>query len=135
MDKRTILAVVLSIAIIGVSFLVQAIFFPQERKDESQMEEERDEETVEMDVEIDAIMEKQDYEVLCKKSFGRDLKTSLLIRNKINNMKDEDFNYLVKLVNQQRIKNILSKYERDYAFKILFSVLIREPRFLKFLFI
>lgn len=82
-----------------------------------------------------AIIEKKNYESLCSKSFGRDLKSSLLIRGKLNKMSDADYDYLVKLVNQTRIKNVLSKYERDYAFKILFNILIREPRFLKFLFI
>ena len=82
-----------------------------------------------------AILEKKDYNELCKKRFGKDLRTALLIRNKLNKMGDQDYDYLIKLVNQTRIKNVLSKYERDYAFKILFKILVREPRFLKFLFI
>lgn len=84
---------------------------------------------------LNAILHKQDYGKLCQKKFGRDLKSALLIRNKLDRMSDEDYNYLVKLVKQPRIKNILSKYERDYAFKIVLNMLIKEPRFLKFLFI
>ena len=82
-----------------------------------------------------AIIEKKDYNELCKKNFGKDLKTSLLIRRKLNRMNDSDYDYLVKLTNQTRIKNILSKHERDYASKIVLNVLLREPRFLKFLFV
>ena len=82
-----------------------------------------------------AIIEKKDYNQLCKKNFGKDLKTSLLIRRKLNRMSDSDYDYLVKLTNQTRIKNILSKHERDYASKIVLNVLLREPRFLKFLFV
>ncbi len=82
-----------------------------------------------------AILNKQDYQELCRKKFGKDLRTALLIRNKLNRFGDSDYDYLIKLVKQTRIKNILSKYERDYAFKILFKVLVREPRFLKFLFV
>ena len=82
-----------------------------------------------------AVIDKVDYDKLCSKSFGKDLKTALMIRNRLNNLKDEDYDYLVKLVKQVRIKNVLSRLDRDYAFKILFKVLIREPRFLKFLFV
>ncbi len=82
-----------------------------------------------------SILEKKDYSSLCKKNFGRDLKVSLMMRNKLNKFVDKDYDYLVKLVKQDRIKRILSKHERDYAFKIALGMVLKEPRFLKFLFI
>lgn len=82
-----------------------------------------------------SILEKKDYGLLCKKSFGKDLKIALMMRSKLNRLKDKDYNYLVKLAKQPRIKNILSKHDRDYAFKIALGMVLREPRFLKFLFI
>ena len=82
-----------------------------------------------------AILNRENYDELCREGFGKDLKYALAIRNKLNKMSDMDYDYLIKLVKQTRIKNVLSRHERDYTFKILFNVLIREPRFLKFLFV
>ncbi len=79
----------------------------------------------------DAILTGKFYDRLWKKRLRRDLYVHLLIRKKIDSMKEKDLNLLIKLVNKEKVKNILEAYDRDFASKIVFKTLINEPRFLK----
>lgn len=79
----------------------------------------------------DAILNGGDYEKLWRKKLGRDLYFHLKIRQKIDRMNDKNLNYMVKLVRKEKVKNILETYDRDFASKIVFKVLMREPRFLR----
>lgn len=80
------------------------------------------------------ILYNYDYEKLCKRRFGLDLYTSLLIRRKLEKFKRKHYEYAYGLVNQPKIKTILENYDRDYAARILFKAGVTEPRFLRFLF-
>ena len=80
------------------------------------------------------ISKKFDYEERWRKRIGRELGYSLQIRNLLNRFKDSDYNELIRLVNQKRIKNVLERYDRDNPKRVLFKLLFLEPRFLKFLF-
>ncbi|MFH1592110.1 MAG: NAD(P)/FAD-dependent oxidoreductase [Candidatus Woesearchaeota archaeon] len=82
----------------------------------------------------EALIGGKDYEKLWKKKLGKDLKTHLKIREKIDKMGEDDLNYLVKLVRKEKVKKILEEYDRDHASKIALGLLLREPRFLKFVF-
>jgi len=81
-----------------------------------------------------AILYGLDYTKLCKKRFGLDLYLSLMIRKKLDKFTKKDFDYAFKLVNNPKIMKILETQDRDYAGKILFKALLKEPRFLKLLF-
>ena len=81
----------------------------------------------------DALLHRRNYDRLWRKKLGRDLYVHLKIREKLDGMTDERLNYLVKLVQKEKIKNVLETYERDYAFKIIAKILLKEPRFLRFL--
>ncbi len=72
------------------------------------------------------------YEKEYKKNIEKDLKPGLLIRNTLNKFSDEDYNSLINLFKQEKLKRILEKYDRDFPSKFLFKLLLREPRLLKF---
>jgi len=50
----------------------------------------------------------------------------------MNRFSDKDYDYLLKLVKQERIKHILEKHERDYPSKFVMALAIKEPRFAYF---
>lgn len=81
-----------------------------------------------------AIIHKKDYEKLWKKRIGRDLRIGLMIRKKLDTFTDQDYNKLVGLFSQERIKKVLETKNRDYPSRFILELLIKEPRLLGFLF-
>ena len=79
----------------------------------------------------DAFLNGGNYDRLLKKKLGRDLYIHLKIRNKMDFMSEEKLNLIIKLVKREKIKKILEDYDRDFASKIVFKVLINELRFLR----
>lgn len=73
-----------------------------------------------------------DYEKRWRKRIGRDLLFSLMIRKSMNKFSAEDYNSLINLFNQERLKKILEEYDRDFPSKFLFKLILKEPRLLKF---
>src|SRR3989338_5202906 len=80
----------------------------------------------------DCILNNKDYNKEFKKSSGRELSLHLKIRNVLNKFSDEDYNKLLKLMNQEKVKKILKKYDRDTPIPFVFNLLLKEPRFLLF---
>lgn len=72
------------------------------------------------------------YEIEYKKSIEKDLKLGLLIRNILNKFSDSDYNSLVSLFKQEKLRGILERYDRDFPSRFLFKMLLREPKLLKF---
>lgn len=81
-----------------------------------------------------AILHKKNYEKLWKERIGRDLRISLFIRKKLDKFTDQDYNKLVNLFSQERIKRILETKDRDYPSKFILELLLKEPRLLRFIF-
>lgn len=81
-----------------------------------------------------AIIHKKNYEKMWKKKIGQDLWLSLLIRKKLDRFSDKNYNKLVNLFQQRRIKKILETHDRDFISKFALQLLIKEPRLLTFLF-
>lgn len=79
-----------------------------------------------------AITENKDYEKLWKKRIGFDLWLNLKIRNILCKFSHEDYNELVSLFSQDKLRDILSQNVRDFPSKFLFKMIIKEPRLLKF---
>ena len=80
-----------------------------------------------------SVKNNQDYQKICKNKIGFNLWIDLKIRGYLDKMKPEDYNYLIKLCKQKRVKKILEEIDREYPLKILFNILIQEPRFLYFI--
>ena len=79
----------------------------------------------------DCIINNKDYNKEFKRK--KELLLHLKIRNILNKFTDKDYNYLLNLMNQERIKKTLKKYDRDTPIPLVISLLLKEPRFLKFL--
>ena len=80
----------------------------------------------------DCIINNKNYQKEFKKQSGRELLLHLKIRNVLNKFSDRDYDYLLKLMNQEKIKRVLKKYDRDTPIPLVLNLLLKEPRFLLF---
>jgi len=80
----------------------------------------------------DCIINKKNYNKELMKHSGMELLLHLKIRNILNRFSDKDYDYLLNLMNQEKIKKILKKYDRDTPIPLMFNLLLREPRFMLF---
>lgn len=80
----------------------------------------------------DCIIKKKNYQTNFKFKSGKELLLHLKIRGILNKFSDEDYNHLLGLMNQNRIKKTLKKYDRDTPIQLVISLLLKEPRFLKY---
>jgi digeranylgeranylglycerophospholipid reductase len=72
------------------------------------------------------------YQKNFKKEVGRDLYLSLLMRKILDKFSIEEFNELVQIFSQDKLRNILETKSRDYPTKFVLELLIKEPRLLKY---
>ncbi|MFH0867677.1 MAG: NAD(P)/FAD-dependent oxidoreductase [Candidatus Woesearchaeota archaeon] len=79
-----------------------------------------------------SIINNKDYNKEFKKQSGKELLLHLKIRNALNRLADIDYDNLLKLMNQKKVKNILKKYDRDNPMPLVLNLLLKEPRFLLF---
>ncbi len=80
-----------------------------------------------------SIIKNKDYEKEFKKNIGRELFISLKIRNILNKFTDKDYNRLIELCKNKKIKIIIENHDREYPSKFMVKLLIAEPRFFYFL--
>tara|TARA_Y100000310_G_C20646444_1_gene796902 strand:- start:385 stop:1464 length:1080 start_codon:yes stop_codon:yes gene_type:complete len=74
----------------------------------------------------------KNYQKNCKKEVGRDLYLSLLMRKAMDNFSLEDYNKLVSMFAQDKIKRVLETNSRDFPTKFVLDLLVKEPRLMKF---
>ena len=80
----------------------------------------------------DCIINKKNYSKEYKKKSGRELLLHLRIRNVLNKLSDAEYDRLIDLMNQEKVRKVLKKYDRDTPIPLVTNLLIREPRFLLF---
>ncbi len=80
----------------------------------------------------DCISNSKDYNKEFKKHSGRELLLHLRMRNILNKFSDNDYDRLLGLMNQEKVRKILKKYDRDTPIPLVTNLLIKEPRFLLF---
>src|SRR3989338_8152042 len=80
----------------------------------------------------DCIINSRDYNKEFKKKSGRELLLHLKLRNMLNKFSDKDYDYLLELMGQEKVKKILEKYDRDTRIELVLGLLLKEPRFLRF---
>ena len=80
----------------------------------------------------DCIINKKDYNKKFKRQSGRELLLHLRIRNLLNRFSDNDYDKLLDLMSQEKVRKILKKYDRDTPIPLVANLLLREPRFLYF---
>lgn len=79
-----------------------------------------------------AIIEKRSYPRELK-GVRRELLTSLLLRNMMDRFKEEDYNRLIRICSERKIKQTLNKEDRDSPTRLVFKSLIRKPELLLFM--
>ena len=67
-----------------------------------------------------------------RKNSGRELLLHLKIRNMLNKFTDKDYDLLISLMSQEKVRKVLKKYDRDTPIPLVANLLMREPRFLYF---
>jgi geranylgeranyl reductase family protein len=85
----------------------------------------------------DSIIKRKNYNAQLRKLVKKELLIHLKARQIMNKFSKKDWNYLVKLSKNPKIKKILKENERDFISKIIIKSIIAEPRliyFAKFLF-
>lgn len=80
----------------------------------------------------DCIINNKNYNKEFKNRSGKELLLHLKIRNALNKFSDKDYDYLLKLMSQERVKKVLKKYDRDMPIPLVANLLLKEPRFLLF---
>jgi len=73
------------------------------------------------------------YERLWRKRIGKDLWLGLMIRKKLDTFSNQHYNKLVSMVKNDDVKRIIEYYDRDFPSRLVLKLLLREPRFLRFL--
>jgi flavin-dependent dehydrogenase len=81
-----------------------------------------------------SILENKNYNFELKK-VSRELWIHHKIRNFLNKFSEKDYDLLLKLVKQDKIKKILENTDRDNMKKSMIKIFILEPRFLYFFFL
>lgn len=80
----------------------------------------------------DCIVNNKNYSKEFRKHSGRELLLHLKIRNILNKFSDKDYDKLLSLMNQEKVRKILKKYDRDTPIPLVANLLLKEPRFLLF---
>ena len=81
----------------------------------------------------ECIIEDKDYNKEYRKRSGLELRLHLRIRNMLNKFSDSDYDKLIDLMSQEKVRKILKKYDRDTPIPLVTNLLLREPRFLYFI--
>ena len=72
------------------------------------------------------------YESCWKNSIGKELKRALYLHRIYRKMRDEDFNKLVSMLNDEEVISIINKYgDIDYPSRVVWKVVKKKPSILK----
>tara|TARA_Y100000310_G_scaffold218438_1_gene219733 strand:+ start:9105 stop:10181 length:1077 start_codon:yes stop_codon:yes gene_type:complete len=75
----------------------------------------------------------ENYDRNWRKLVGKDLLLSLYMRKVMDRFSEKDYNELVRLFNQNKLKTILEENDRDYPTKFILQIILKEPRLFKFI--
>lgn len=82
----------------------------------------------------EALATGKSYERLWRKKIGFALWTHLLIHKiMLQRFQERDYNQLIKLVQQPRIRHLITTHDREFPSLLLAKMALLEPRFLPFL--
>lgn len=80
----------------------------------------------------DCIVNDKNYNDEFRKQSGKELLLHLRIRNILNKFSDKDYDRLLELMDQEKVRKILKKYDRDNPIPLVANLLLKEPRFFYF---
>ena len=79
----------------------------------------------------EAIINNRDYNK-CLRKLNFELWLSLRIRKALEGFSDSDYDKVLNLMKNEKVEELLYKYSRDEPFSLVWRLLIKEPRFLKY---
>lgn len=74
-----------------------------------------------------------DYNSEFKKRVGKNLRLHLWLRGILNRFSDKDYGFLVRLVGEEGVRNLMDNGDREFPVGFLTRLILREPRFMYFL--
>lgn len=74
----------------------------------------------------------QNYAKNFNKKCKKDLYIAKKMRDTLNKFNSKDYQELINMFQQDKVKNIIETHDRDYPTKFIFKLLLNEPRLLKF---
>ncbi len=80
-----------------------------------------------------AILKNRNYESLWKKRIGKELNYGLLIRRVMDKFSNKDYDEMFALLTDKSVKKIIETFDRDYPSKIIFKLLLKQPKLLKYI--
>ena len=80
----------------------------------------------------DCILNNKNYDREFRKQSGKELMMHLRIRKILNRFSDKDYDKLINLMDSEKVRAILKKYDRDTPIPLVMNLLLKEPRFLGF---
>lgn len=80
----------------------------------------------------DCIVHGRSYNLAYTMASGKELWLHLRMRNVLNKFSDEDYDRLLGLMDSEKVRRILGRYDRDTPIPLLLNLALREPRFFSF---
>ena len=80
-----------------------------------------------------AIKTGKSYDKLWREKLWKDLKIHSLIKKMMDNFGDDDFDYLLRLMNNEKVRNMVEEFDREFPSRFASRLILKEPRFLRFL--
>ncbi len=81
----------------------------------------------------ESIIKKKDYEKEWRRKIGKELFAHLTIRKILNKFNNKDYDQLIHILNKEKIKKQFNSINRDNGVKLATSLLLKEPKLLKYL--
>lgn len=81
----------------------------------------------------EALVYDKDYEKLWRERLGKELYMHRVLRNALDKFSQKDYDELLGVVSNERVKEVLGRYDREFPSKLIFRLLISQPKFLKFI--
>lgn len=80
-----------------------------------------------------SIKNHESYEKNWKGRIGYSLMAHLLLRDYLDKFKDEDYSELLRLFSDEKAKNLIESYDREFPIKLLMKLIIAQPKLLKYI--
>jgi len=79
----------------------------------------------------DCLVNGKDYRKKLRK-LNRELGLHLKIRKILNKFSDKDYDGLIKIIDDKKVKKALNRYSRDNPIKLILEILLKKPSILKY---
>ena len=82
---------------------------------------------------VESLTKNKDYDKLVRQSPGKNLLLNNFMRKSLDRFSPEDYDLLIRMLNQQKVRKIMQETERDFPSKYLFRIILKQPGLLRFL--